>query len=67
LKAHFEEEDEPEPDVVEQSTEDVQVILVDQTAINLVEQTHENERVENKSVQNHLVGRVTLHNVVIWV
>lgn len=67
MKCHLEEEDEPEPGVVEQSAEDIHVIFIDQTAVYLVEEAHEHESVEDEGVEDHLVRWVVFLDAMVWI
>lgn len=60
LQAHLEQEDQPEEVVVEQSSERVEVLLVNDSAVDLVEQVHDHESVEDESVKTHLVRWIIL-------
>jgi hypothetical protein len=65
LKAHLKEEHKPEVLVVEECFEHIQLLLGDHSAVNLVEQVHQNKSMEDHCVHLHFIGWVILSNIVL--
>ena len=60
LEGEFANHNEPEQWVVEQGFEDIHLVCIHYSCVDLVEQIHQNESVEYHSVHNHSLGCKTI-------